>query len=90
MTKFIETDAGQAFIASAASRETSPEIMEAIAFFARDTAEAEELWSGDGLGRIAQPLDIWEHVTCNGLREADEFRWGTAGSQWWAAIAPHA
>lgn len=86
MEKFIDTDAGAKFIASGASRETSREIMEAIAFFARDPKEAESLWQGDGIGIIASPADIWEHVTRNGLRDAREFTWGTAGADWCAAI----
>lgn len=82
MTKFYETDEGRAFIASGDSRETSREIMEAIAFFARNVDEAERLWNGDGLGEIANPTDIWEHVTRNGLRDAAGYVWGAAGSNW--------
>ena len=82
MTKFNETDEGSAFIASGSSRETSPEIMEAIAFFARNTEEAEALWNGDGIGVIANPSDIWEHVTRNGLRDATDYAWGAAGTHW--------
>lgn len=90
MTKFRETDEAQAFIATAASRETDPEIMEAIAFFARNLDEAEALWNGDGFGTIANPHDIWEHVTNNGLRDASEFCWGAAGDQWWSTLCAHA
>jgi len=43
MTNFSDTDAGAEFIASGASRETSPEIMEAIAFFARNGKEADAI-----------------------------------------------
>jgi len=86
MTKYNETDEGLAFIATADSRETSPEIMEAIAFFARNTAEAEALWRGDGLGKIANPSDIWEHATNNGLRPASDYAWGDAGYDWARAI----
>jgi hypothetical protein len=82
MTKFNESDEGLAFIASGDSRETSPEIMEAIAFFARDLDEAEALWNGDGFGQIANPSDIWEHVTRNGLRDACDYVWGAAGANW--------
>jgi hypothetical protein len=76
MTKFRETDAAADFIASAASRETSPEVMQAIAFFARDAAEAEALWQGDGIGRIAHASDIWEHATGNGRLRGDDLFWG--------------
>jgi hypothetical protein len=82
MTKFNETDEGLAFIASGDSRETSKEIMESIAFFARNAEEAEELWNGEGLGQIANLSDIWEHVTRNGLRDATNYVWGAAGSNW--------
>jgi len=81
-TPFYETDKGIAFVASSASRETSPEIMEAIAFFARDIHEAEELWAGNGFGRIANVIDIVEHVTKNGLHDASDFVWGSAGNKW--------
>ena len=85
MTKWNETDEGTAFIASAASRETSKEIMEAIAFFARTAKEAEALWE-NGYGAAATSLDFWEHVTGNGLRDPSEFVWGASGSQWWENI----
>jgi hypothetical protein len=83
MTKFLDTAEGKAFIASAASRQTSPEIMETIAFFARDLAEAEALWDGAGIGRYASMLDIWERVTSNGLHDPSDFHWGAAGSGWY-------
>lgn len=82
MTNFSDTSDGRAFIATGESRETSPEIMRAIAFFARNTAEAEALWNGDGLGEIANPSDIWEHVTRNGRRNAANYIWGAAGANW--------
>jgi hypothetical protein len=83
MTKFIETDAGAAFVATGPSRETSPEIMRAIAFFARNTSEAEALWNGDGFDTVCTETDLWEHVTENGRRDTTEFDWGTAGKNWW-------
>ena len=86
MARFKDTDVGFAFIATADSRETSREIMEAIAFFARDEAEAVALWEGDGFGTVCDPSDIWEHVTGNGRRDADEFCWGAAGHNWWEHI----
>ena len=84
--KFNETPEGQAFIISGASRETSPEIMESIAFFARDASEAEDLWNGDGFGRICNPIDLWESVTGNGHRASTDFVWGEAGRAWWHNI----
>jgi hypothetical protein len=87
MPHFNETAAGQDFIASAASRETSPEIMEAIAYFARNTNEAEALWNGDGFGSVCHPSDLWERVTKNGMINADEFCWGaTTFAAWWADV----
>jgi orotate phosphoribosyltransferase len=69
MTKFNET---------ADSRNTSTEVMEAIAFFARNEAEAEavELWEGDPMKSIANLSDIWEHATNNGKIDDTESMWG--------------
>jgi hypothetical protein len=86
MTKYNETDEGQAFVQTGESRETSPEIMKAIAFFAKNNAEAETLWNGDGFGLICHPTDLWEHVTKNGLNEPTDYFWGASGSRWWADI----
>lgn len=80
MTKFNQTDAGAAFIASGPSRETSTEVMEAIAFFARDANEAENFWNGDFNGQI-DFLSIWENATSNGAKDADLI-WGDAGDCW--------
>lgn len=82
MTQFHNTDAAAQFIASADSRSTSREIMEAIVWFARDLDEAEALWDGDGLGVVANLSDIVERVTNNGMYDADGFFWGAAGNQW--------
>jgi len=86
MTKFSETQEAADFIATADSRDTSPEIMSAIAFFARDLAEANALWQGDGFGTVCTEVDIWERVTGNGACDPSEFYWGAAGSNWWDAI----
>ena len=85
MTKFSETDAGAAFIASGASRETSAEVMEAIAFFARDLTEAEAIWNGD-MGRACDFLDIWEHATSNGAKNVN-LCWGDSGEAWASEFA---
>lgn len=82
MTTFRHTAAGQEFVASGASRETSPEIMEAIAYFARNTDEAEAIWSGD-FGSSCNALDIWARATSNGVRASDDYCWGAAGSDWY-------
>lgn len=76
MTNYIETPAGEAFIATAESRETSREIMEAIAFFARNDAEAAALWEGDGIGTVADLTDVWERATGNGLIDDAGLMWG--------------
>ena len=89
MTSFInfyETTAAADFIAPGDSRETSSEIMQAIAYFARDLSEAEALWAGDGFGEVCQTSDLWERVTQNGLHDATEFCWGAAGRNWMDAL----
>ena len=86
MTKFNETAEAAAFIATADSRETSPEVMKAIAFFARDINEAEALWNGDGFGVVCHVSDFWENVTNNGQMDATEFCWGAAGRNWMDAL----
>ena len=83
MTDWCETDEAVEFIASGASRETSQEIMEAIVFFSRNRFEAEELWNGDGFGRICNLSDLWERVTKNGLIDPSKYHWGVNGTRWW-------
>ena len=83
MTHWKDSSEATAWIATADSRETSREIMQAIAFFARNQDEANRLWSGDGFGEICHASDLWEHVTGNGRRDASEFCWGAAGHKWW-------
>ena len=81
MTQFNETEAARKFIASADSRETSREVMTAIAFFARDEAEAENIWNGDAIDIACSLTDIWEHATSNGTRDAN-LCWGETGGAW--------
>lgn len=76
MTQFINTDAGQAFIATSDSRETSPEVMTAIAFFAHNEVEAEAIWNGDLEGKAWDITGIWENATNNGLIDAETIYWG--------------
>lgn len=72
------------FIESAASRETSKEIMEACLWLARNNeADAVRIWEEP---TEAELLSIWERTTKNGLISADEFCWGAAGSDWAAGI----
>jgi hypothetical protein len=72
---WCDTDAGIVFIATANSRETSREVMAAIAFLARDIAEAEAVWAGD-MGGICHPSDLWEAATKNGLIDPETLYWG--------------
>ena len=76
MTPFRETDDAADFIATADSRETSPEVMKAIVFFARDLAEAEAIWEGN-LENICDVSDLWENATNNGkLPDSETLFWG--------------
>ena len=84
---FYESDEGLAFIATADSRQTSVEIMRAIAFMARNSKEAEAMWEGDLLGDTGL-LALWEHATSNGLRDASELYWGASGNDWAHMFAP--
>ena len=76
MTNFNETEAAASFIATADSRETSKEVMAAIAFFARDEDEAVALWEGDGIGQVANLTDVCENATNNGRLDDTELMWG--------------
>jgi len=69
------------FIDSAASRETSSELMEAILFAAGgDEARAEAIWENGA--NDAEMVCIVERVTRNGLFETTDFVWGAAGPNW--------
>jgi hypothetical protein len=72
---FSETAAAAEFLATADSRETSPQVMAAIAFLARNITEAEAVWNGD-MGGICHPSDLWEAATSNGLIDAETLYWG--------------
>ena len=71
-----KTEYSDAFIATAESRATSLEVMEAISFFARNETEADILWRGDGFETIATFPDIWEHATGNGRIDDTQLFWG--------------
>lgn len=69
-----------AFVESAASRETSKEIMEAILKVAGgNEAFAEEIWEHP---RNEEMVAIVEIVTNNGMHETTDFVWGAAGQDW--------
>lgn len=78
MTTFRESDAGRAFIASAASRKISPNIMEAIAFHAQTTQEAEDFLKSDAR-TLLNMLSVWEDVTDGGRHDASGFFWVSDG-----------
>lgn len=78
MTNFCDTDDAATFIATADSRETSVDVMRAIAFFARDLTEAEAIWNGDAIDIVCTMHDIWEHATSNGANDVD-LCWGAEG-----------
>jgi len=59
--------------------ETSSEIMDAIRSLANNADDVFNIW---GAPSEQQHLTIWEIVTKNGLIDAREFVWGTAGDQW--------
>jgi len=69
------------FIESAASRETSVELMEAILKVSGgNEARAEKIWE-DGPSD-AEQVAIIEIVTNNGMHETTDFVWGADGSDW--------
>lgn len=69
------------FIESAASRETSVELMEAILEVAQgDEDRAVKIWE-DG-ATDAELTAIIEIVTKNGMYETTDFCWGASGSKW--------
>lgn len=69
----------QDFIDSADSRETSPEIMEAIAWLARDEDEAVRIWQDPS---PAELVAIIERSTGNGRIDPADFCWGASGERW--------
>lgn len=77
MTKSFDNAA--AFIATADSRETSVEIMRAIAHISRDMEEAVRIWEfADDRELVA----IIEIATRNGIDAPEDFHWGAAGNSW--------
>ena len=82
MMRWRDTPEADAFVASADSRETSPEILRAIAWFADSLDEANACWEDPDRSGVATVLDIWERVTGNGRRPAEDYCWGAAGSRW--------
>ena len=83
MTLFRDTKPAAEFIASGDYRETSREIMQTIAYFARNLTEAEQLWADGPDNVICTMSDFLEHLTGNGLRQASDYNWGTSGNHWY-------
>lgn len=81
MVKFCESAAGAAFVATAGARETSVEIMRAIASLSRNATEAQRIWEGD-LPRESTLRAIWERATNSGSIDARDLHWGAAGNRW--------
>ena len=74
----------QHFIDTADSRETSPELMDAILFVADgNESEAVRIWEEP---TAEEAVSIWERVTKNGLVPLTEFCWGASGSKWAATL----
>ena len=70
----------QHFIDTADSRETSPELMDAILFVADgNESEAVRIWEEP---TAEEAVSLWERVTKNGLVGSTEFCWGASGSKW--------
>lgn len=83
MIHFSDTQDALDFIGTADSRETSPQIMEAIASHSANTAEAVTIWENgiDNWDSSAQ-LNFLERATGNGRVPARALMWGAAGSNW--------
>lgn len=71
------------FIESAASRDTSVELMEAILYVAGSEDAAVRVWEEP---TEPEALAVWERVTKNGLNDSTDFVWGAAGSNWASAM----
>jgi len=74
MTDFIRTDAADTFIAEADARETSTEVMRAIAEQATDYTDAAAIWE-NGPRHKAQADAIIASATAGG-ESADDLHWG--------------
>jgi len=67
------------FMNSSNSRQTSPEILEAIAIQSDSARSPADIWDDP---TYPEALAIWEIVTNNGLRDSAEYLWGEMGSVW--------
>ena len=77
MTLFRDTNAAAEFIATADSRNTSPEVMRAIAHYAHDRAQAVATWDGNGYSWDGSSVGhIARHATDNGRLHGADLHWG--------------
>jgi len=68
------------FVATAASRETSEELMRAIlTVAANDETEAARVWESPTDAELCAIVEI---VTKNGMFETSDFCWGVNGTNW--------
>jgi len=67
------------FINSSNSRQTSPEILEAIVRQSDSARNPADIWDDP---TYPEALAIWEIVTDNGLRDSTDYLWGEAGDAW--------
>jgi hypothetical protein len=69
-----------AFLQSAASRETSPEIIAAIWDIAGGNEDfADRVWEDPTYAEI---WAVWDIVTDDGARDSTAFVWGASGAEW--------
>jgi hypothetical protein len=77
------TEAYDAWMATGASRETSPAIMRALWLICADPASAEFVWE-NGLAYVdeASTHAFMDMVSSDGTKDPRDFVWGAAGADW--------
>jgi len=70
-------------LSSSDSRQTSPEILEAIVRQSDSARSPADIWDAP---TYPEALAIWERVTDNGLRDSADYLWGEAGDAWADAL----
>ena len=80
---FSNSEAGEAFIATSAARETSPQIMEAIASMSATREDAEYTWDNGIGGWDRESAHAFVcRATRDGTISTDDLVWGAAGTDW--------
>lgn len=69
----------KSFLETGESRQTCPEIMQAIMDIAHTDEIAVRIWEQPTESEL---IAIWEIVTTNGLHPATDYCWGAAGCDW--------